>query len=75
MSLFCLCILNFAAGKFDITIHPRATDGKPIEKVLLILPMPSSTVGVNATCNTGQYMYDPVSKVTNETREASVSVA
>jgi AP-3 complex subunit mu len=50
-------------GRFDITIHPRSTDGKPIEKIVLTLPMPKSTSSVNATCNLGQYMYDPVNKV------------
>lgn len=50
-------------GKFDISVMPRSTDGKPIERVTLTLPMPKSTTGVNATCNSGQYMYDPVSKV------------
>lgn len=50
-------------GRFDITVHPRSTDGKPIEKVVLTLPMPKSTTSVNATCNFGQYMYDPVIKV------------
>lgn len=50
-------------GRFDITIHPRSTDGKPIEKIVLTLPMAKSTSSVNATCNSGQYMYDPVNKV------------
>ncbi|KAG2193195.1 hypothetical protein INT46_001957 [Mucor plumbeus] len=49
-------------GRFDITVHPRSTDGKPIEKIVLTLPMPKSTTSVNATCNSGQYMYDPVNK-------------
>ncbi|KAI8350120.1 AP-3 complex subunit MU-1 [Blakeslea trispora] len=49
-------------GRFDITVHPRSTDGKPIEKVVLILPVPKSTSSVNATCSFGQYMYDPVNK-------------
>ncbi|CEI94906.1 hypothetical protein G6F70_004747 [Rhizopus microsporus] len=49
-------------GRFDIMIHPRSTDGKPIEKVALTFPMPKSTTSVNATCNSGQYMYDPVNK-------------
>lgn len=51
-------------GRFDISIQPRSTDGKPIEKIVLTLPMPKSTSSVNATCNSGQYMYDPVNKVT-----------
>lgn len=50
-------------GRFDISIQPRSTDGKPIEKIVLTLPMPKSTSSVNATCNSGQYMYDPVNKV------------
>lgn len=49
-------------GRFDISIQPRSTDGKPIEKIVLVLPMPKSTTSVNATCNSGQYMYDPVVK-------------
>ncbi|KAI9029055.1 Mu homology domain-containing protein [Phycomyces nitens] len=49
-------------GKFDISVHPRTTDGKMIERVVLTLPVPKSTTSVNATCNAGQYMYDPVSK-------------
>ncbi|KAG0169220.1 AP-3 complex subunit mu-2 [Apophysomyces sp. BC1015] len=49
-------------GKFDLSVHPRSTDGKPIERVTLTLPMPKSTTSVNATCNVGQYMYDPVTK-------------
>lgn len=52
-------------GRFDISIQPRSTDGKPIEKIVLTLPMPKSTSSVNATCNSGQYMYDPVNKVWN----------
>ncbi|KAG0750595.1 hypothetical protein G6F57_000571 [Rhizopus arrhizus] len=49
-------------GRFDIMIYPRSADGKPIEKIELTLPMPKSTTTVNATCNLGQYMYDPVNK-------------
>ncbi|KAI9480759.1 MAG: Mu homology domain-containing protein [Benjaminiella poitrasii] len=49
-------------GKFDITVYPRSSDGKPIEKIVLTLPMPKSATSVNATCNSGQYMYDPVNK-------------
>lgn len=50
-------------GRFDISIQPRSTDGKPIEKIVLTIPMPKSTSSVNATCNSGSYMYDPVNKV------------
>jgi hypothetical protein len=50
-------------GRFDISVQPRSTDGKPIENVVLTLPMPKSSTSVNATCNVGQYMYDPVNKV------------
>lgn len=53
-------------GKFDITVLPRSTDGKPIEKVAISLPMPKSTTSVSATCNVGNYMYDPVTKVTRK---------
>ncbi|KAI8977042.1 Mu homology domain-containing protein [Mycotypha africana] len=49
-------------GRFDIKVQPRSTDGKPIEKVVLTLPMPRATQSVNASCNFGQYMYDPVRK-------------
>ncbi|KAJ2964242.1 hypothetical protein NQZ79_g772 [Umbelopsis isabellina] len=49
-------------GKFDISINPRSTDGKPIEKVVVTIPMTKSATTVNATCNVGQYMYDPVTK-------------
>lgn len=49
-------------GRFDISVHPRSSDGKAIEKVVLTLPMPKTTTNVNATCNMGQYMYDPVNK-------------
>ena len=50
-------------GKFDISVHPRTTDGKPIESIVLSIPMPKSATSVNATCNVGNYMYDPVTKV------------
>ncbi|KAH8556450.1 Mu homology domain-containing protein [Umbelopsis sp. PMI_123] len=49
-------------GKFDLSINPRSTDGKPIEKVVVTIPMSKGTTSVNATCNVGQYMYDPVTK-------------
>ncbi|KAI8887102.1 clathrin adaptor, mu subunit [Backusella circina FSU 941] len=49
-------------GRFDISVQPRSTDGKPIENVVITLPMPKSSTSVNATCNVGQYMYDPVNK-------------
>ncbi|ORX59464.1 clathrin adaptor, mu subunit [Hesseltinella vesiculosa] len=49
-------------GKFDITVHPRSTDGKPIEAIVLSIPMSKSTTSVNATCNVGNYMYDPITK-------------
>ncbi|KAM3586183.1 hypothetical protein VKS41_002711 [Umbelopsis sp. WA50703] len=49
-------------GKFDISINPRSTDGKPIEKIVVTIPMTKSAATVNATCNVGQYMYDPVTK-------------
>ncbi|KAI9311783.1 Mu homology domain-containing protein [Dichotomocladium elegans] len=55
-------LLSQNGGKFDITVHPRTSGGKPIENVVLTLPMPKSTNNVNATCNSGQYMYDPVTK-------------
>ncbi|KAI7862772.1 CBN-APM-3 protein [Spinellus fusiger] len=54
-------LLSKTGGKFDITVHPRFAD-KVMERVVLTLPMPKGTTGVNATCNIGQYMYDPVSK-------------
>jgi AP-3 complex subunit mu len=50
-------------GRFDISIQPRSTDGKPIENIVLTIPVPKSTSSVNATCNSGQYMYDPANKV------------
>ncbi|CAO3614110.1 unnamed protein product [Cunninghamella blakesleeana] len=53
---------NKNGGKFDISVHHRSTDGKPIERVTLTLPMPKSTASVSATCNVGNYMYDPVTK-------------
>ena len=56
-------LISKNGGRFDITVHPRSTDGKPIENVKVSLPMPKSTISVNATCNSGQYMYDPVTKV------------
>ncbi|KAI8379454.1 AP-3 complex subunit MU-1 [Radiomyces spectabilis] len=49
-------------GKFDISVHPRTSDGKPVEHITITIPMPRSTTSVTATCNIGQYMYDPVSK-------------
>ncbi|KAI8076765.1 Mu homology domain-containing protein [Halteromyces radiatus] len=52
-------------GKFDISVLPRSTDGKPIERIAISLPMPKSTTSVNATCNVGNYMYDPVTKTIN----------
>ncbi|KAI7851575.1 Adaptor-related protein complex 3 mu 1 subunit [Circinella umbellata] len=55
-------LISKNGGRFDITVHPRSTDGKPIENVKVSLPMPKSTISVNATCNAGQYMYDPVTK-------------
>jgi hypothetical protein len=56
-------VTNIQIGKFDISINPRSTDGKPIEKVVVTIPMSKSTTTVNATCNVGQYMFDPVTKV------------
>ncbi|KAI8072835.1 AP-3 complex subunit MU-1 [Gongronella butleri] len=50
-------------GKFDISVLPRSTDGKPIESIVLSIPMPKSATSVNATCNVGNYMYDPVTKM------------
>lgn len=50
-------------GKFDLTLQARSTEGKSIENVLLVLPMAKSVTSVNATCNVGGYMFDPVSKV------------
>ncbi|RUS17273.1 Mu homology domain-containing protein [Endogone sp. FLAS-F59071] len=49
-------------GKFDLTLQARSTEGKSIENVLLVLPMAKSVTSVNATCNVGGYMFDPVSK-------------
>ncbi|KAF9179875.1 AP-3 complex subunit mu-2, partial [Haplosporangium sp. Z 27] len=50
-------------AKFDITVSLRNTDGKPLENVVLTLPLQKSTSSVTAHCNVGQYMYDPVGKV------------
>jgi len=49
-------------GKFDLSIHVRGTEGRPIENLLLVLPLAKSVTGINATCNVGSYMFDPVSK-------------
>ncbi|PKK76286.1 adaptor-related protein complex 3 mu 1 subunit-like protein [Rhizophagus irregularis] len=49
-------------GKFDISINIRNTDGKPIENVLLVFPLAKSVSNVNATCNLGSYIFDPVTK-------------
>ncbi|CAG8606208.1 16239_t:CDS:10, partial [Acaulospora morrowiae] len=49
-------------GKFDISISVRNTDGKPVENVLLIFPLAQSVTSVNATCNLGSYIFDPVTK-------------
>ncbi|CAG8496736.1 5007_t:CDS:10 [Ambispora leptoticha] len=49
-------------GKFDISITIRNTDGKPVEKVLLVFPLGKSVLNVNATCNLGSYIFDPVTK-------------
>ncbi|KAF9994753.1 AP-3 complex subunit mu-2 [Entomortierella chlamydospora] len=50
-------------AKFDITVSLRNTDGKPLENVVLTLPLQKSTASLTATCNVGQYMFDPVGKV------------
>ncbi|KAF9116199.1 AP-3 complex subunit mu-2 [Mortierella sp. AM989] len=50
-------------AKFDITVSLRNTDGKPLENVVLTLPLQKSTTSVTAHCNVGQYMFDPVGKV------------
>lgn len=62
-------------GKFDISVTPRSTDGKPIERVRLTIPMLKTTVSINATCNVGQYMYDPVTKVCKVNPSVSVAEA
>ncbi|RIA88129.1 adaptor-related protein complex 3 mu 1 subunit-like protein [Glomus cerebriforme] len=49
-------------GKFDISINIRNTEGKPIENGLLIFPLAKSVSNVNATCNLGSYIFDPVTK-------------
>ncbi|CAG8566061.1 9820_t:CDS:10 [Ambispora gerdemannii] len=49
-------------GKFDISITIRNTDGKSVEKVLLVFPLGKSVLNVNATCNLGSYMFDHVAK-------------
>ncbi|CAG8823564.1 26998_t:CDS:2, partial [Dentiscutata erythropus] len=48
--------------KFDISIIIRNTDGKSVENVLLVFPLAQSVTNVNATCNLGSYIYDPVTK-------------
>ena len=56
--------LNFQfKGKFDISINVRNTDGKPVENVLVVFPLGKTVSNVNATCNLGSYMFDPVTKV------------
>ncbi|KAG9306556.1 hypothetical protein G9A89_004753 [Geosiphon pyriformis] len=49
-------------GRFDITISIRNTDGKPVENVLLVFPLGKSVLNVNAKCNVGSYIFDPVTK-------------
>ncbi|RHZ79486.1 hypothetical protein Glove_144g128 [Diversispora epigaea] len=49
-------------GKFDISIIIRNTDGKPVENVLLVFPLTQSVTNVNASCNLGSYIFDPVTK-------------
>ncbi|KAG0368445.1 AP-3 complex subunit mu-2 [Gamsiella multidivaricata] len=57
--------INIGANgaKFDITVSLRNTEGKPLENVVLTLPLHKSTTTLTAHCNVGQYMFDPVGKV------------
>ncbi|KAF9579020.1 AP-3 complex subunit mu-1, partial [Lunasporangiospora selenospora] len=58
---------SFSAGsnvvKFDISVNIRNTDNKPLEDVVLTIPLQKSTTTLSAKCNQGQYMFDPVTKI------------
>ncbi|KAG0091215.1 AP-3 complex subunit mu-2 [Podila epicladia] len=55
--------IGATGGKFDLSVNLRNTDGKTVEDVVLILPLHKSTTTLTASCNVGQYMFDPVAKV------------
>lgn len=55
--------IGATGGKFDLSVNLRNTDGKTVEDVVLILPLHKSTTTLTASCNVGQYMFDPVAKI------------
>lgn len=50
-------------GLFDITVQPKQTMGKSVEKVVVECPFPKVVLNVNLYTTTGKHRFDPVSKV------------
>ncbi|CAN7992752.1 unnamed protein product [Ixodes hexagonus] len=49
-------------GRMDITLGPKQTMGKPVDDVVLEIPMGKTVLNVTLVCSQGKYSFDPVSK-------------
>ncbi len=51
------------SGRVHVTVVPKHNDKKPVEDVVLRLPLPKCTLSSTITANTGVVRYDETSKV------------
>ncbi|XP_074661834.1 AP-3 complex subunit mu-1-like [Tubulanus polymorphus] len=52
-----------SGGRLDITVGPKQTMGKTVEKVVIEIPFPKPVLNVTLTPTQGKYSFDPVSKI------------
>ncbi|XP_064648853.1 AP-3 complex subunit mu-2-like isoform X2 [Lineus longissimus] len=52
-----------SSGRLDITVGPKQTMGKNVEKVIVEIPFPKAVLNVTLTPSQGKYSFDPVTKV------------
>jgi len=50
------------SGKFDLSVGIKNTGGRPIEALIIFIPLPSNTTGVNCSVNHGSYEFDQNNK-------------
>merc|ERR550532_320384 len=54
--------LGGTQGRFDITVGPKQTMGRTVEKVKIEIAMHKSVLNCSLTPTQGKYSFDPVSK-------------
>lgn len=52
-----------SGGRIEVEVNARQTAGKPVDKLVIMIPMPKQVNSVNLTPNIGNQSYDQVGRV------------